>query len=539
MSSTAPPVPSSSSAENGTSVDPTTLTTAPVSTLRVGQAPTQSEIVPASGQLNLPDPYMKKQFIHIAAFTWNTTQLPGTLLFSTPIHPSRGNWFLQTITAPYNCWRGGLDYSFKIAGTGFHAGALAFVRLPPNVKPQDLTSPADFTVFEYQILDPKTLGMESYSIMDQVPLNYHYNPLNLDDPNSFGGYFACYVLLSLATSSTGLNQVGVEILNKASDDLVFSQPRPLLTETIVTNYTEYEDILPRHTTFLCPEDWNAAFWLETQPTLPQATDYQVATTCRLNGSPNLYTYREIHNPLIQKRGATIQGALYESPFPDDFGLGDAWTAVTLRASRTPATFNVTGATSNSTNYDTNATWPTSSSFTREVVNSSVIYFNKFEVDPAPTFTFTPNSNETILLFRSKNNVPSGFAAAEEHRRAQTDHVYRLLQRLAQRFSWSPNDALLFTMIHIDSALPILYVKLYPEGVMTVAHTAVVTRFPISDYQFRFYSVTNRNTAVPVPSTSMKNNLAVVTAQYMYEKLLSQQRFRDDEIERLHERLNAL
>lgn len=198
-----------------------------VSGLQAPAAPTAQEIVPHAGQANMLDAYVYNQFIAKGIVTWSTSQLAGTLLWSVPIHPDESNFALAYFARLYNCWAGGLQFKFKVAGTGFHAGALAIVRLPPNISPSDIATVEDLTAFEYEIIDPKTLEAQTRNLMDQRNIMYHYRPLDLNDRQTFGGYFALYVLMPLNTSSTGLNQINIQLFCRASPDFTVAQIRPL------------------------------------------------------------------------------------------------------------------------------------------------------------------------------------------------------------------------------------------------------------------------------------------------------------------------
>jgi hypothetical protein len=74
-----------------------------------------------------------------------------------PITPLRANNIISYLAGIFNAWNGGLEYQAKVAGTGFHAGALGIARIPPNIDPTTLKTVSQFTAFEYSVIDPKTL----------------------------------------------------------------------------------------------------------------------------------------------------------------------------------------------------------------------------------------------------------------------------------------------------------------------------------------------------------------------------------------------
>lgn len=186
-----------------------------------------SELLSHVGVMNTIDPYLHENYISKANFTWNTAQLPGTCLWYAKIHPDECNELVAYITKIYNAWVGSIEFKIKIAATGFHAGSLVCVRLPPNIHPNDVTNPNQFTTFPHTQIDVKTLETFTKDIMDQRQMLFHYRD---DDPKlytSFGGYYAVYVMLPLSTSSTGATQVNCNVWSRAGSDFRVSQPRPV------------------------------------------------------------------------------------------------------------------------------------------------------------------------------------------------------------------------------------------------------------------------------------------------------------------------
>lgn len=185
--------------------------------------PRPGEVAVHTGQRNSLDFSIDRQFIPIDTFIWSTSQPRGTLLWYSPVHPSRVNPLIDYISGIYNTWGGGIEYNFKVAGTGFHAGALAFVRIPPNIHPNSLASPTEWGAFEYVVMDPKTLEVLSIDVMDQRQLNFHFMKLDEDNPQSFGGYIACFVLIPLNTSSTGTQQIAIQAFGKPGATFTMNQ----------------------------------------------------------------------------------------------------------------------------------------------------------------------------------------------------------------------------------------------------------------------------------------------------------------------------
>jgi hypothetical protein len=225
-------------AEQFTSVE-SNMVMPTISPIAGSTGPSPAEVSKHVIASNNVDMYLHTQFIPTDQLTWGTTDARAKLLWFAPIHPGFANRQVRYLYEMYNAWGGGLDFNFKIAGTGFHAGALAVVRLPPNIHPRDLDQSDKFGVFEYQVWDPKTIPIFSIHVPDQRQVMYHYKPFDETNVNSFGGYVAIFVLMPLVTSSTGVNQINVQVFNKLAEDFQFSQMMPVLLHGGPTNDPDY------------------------------------------------------------------------------------------------------------------------------------------------------------------------------------------------------------------------------------------------------------------------------------------------------------
>lgn len=198
-----------------------------VSVSGVGNSgPPSGEAVAHVGASNNYDPVLHQNWVATDTFTWTRGQIAGHMLWYCPIHPRYSNRYIKWISQIYNAWAGGLDYRFKIAGTGFHAGALMAVRLPPNIKPWTLKTLQDLTPFEYVVYDPKMLEMACEHIIDQRIQNFHWMDYDENNPSTFGGWIAVYVMIPLNTSSSGSPEISIQVYCKASPELRLLQMRP-------------------------------------------------------------------------------------------------------------------------------------------------------------------------------------------------------------------------------------------------------------------------------------------------------------------------
>jgi len=512
----APAVPSE---RPGTTVDPAAITVEPVSALHSAN-PSSAEIPKHVGQSNKPDDYIYQHYIELATFTWNTSQLPGTLLYSVPIHWSQYNPVIQQLCSIYNAHCSDADFAVKIAGTGFHAGGVVFCRIPPNIDPVTITSPSQFTIFEWELIDPKKLEFEGLDLMDQRNVMFHYNPLDLANPQSFGGFFAIYVALQLATSSSGNQQVSVMVLNKLNRRAAFSQPRPLLTSSNAPTFTSYEEIMPDYPTFLTTSDSIGAVYMTALAATTVVSSYYQAVQCQLNGVS--YTgceYCPVHNNLISLQHADVPGGIiWGNPWCDQLQKYGAYNFNASELARiqcstpsmlvapfanVPQGVSQTNGGSGST-FATVATNITATTITPVYVGS---VDRDFILNTPPTQTVL--GGETVLVF-SFLPWTSG-QTADGRTSTQTDMMIYVLRKLAPSYSWTTNSALLFTLVHRDTELPVAFVKLNFDGLLTTGATTSNIVYRVADFKLSFVGVINRTTPIPVNTIAMRQNYMTLRA----------------------------
>jgi len=494
----------------GTSVDPASINTSPISSLHVAD-PSPREVTTHVGQVNKPDPYVYQHMIQLSQFSWNTTQVPGTLLYSVPIHWSRYNYAIQQICSIYNCHTSDADFGIKVAGTGFHAGALTFWRCPPNIDPTTITNPTAFSMFEWELMDPKHLGMEGYAVMDQRPVMYHYNPLNLSNPDSFGGYFCASVSLPLATSATGQQSISIGIWNKLNEKATFSQPRPAVVDGPITTYNAYEEILPNWPTHLANCTGLGVTHLEVNPTTSVLINWLHTFQTRLDGSPFPGSYPFVPNNLAHYSPA---GPSFVDPRWNKFARwpGDA------------GVYGVIASASHISRPEGNRSTAVELSTTPALPNNAATaipdtqmtgYVYSVRARPAPNGVFAQNllGGESPLYFicdpAAINYPASDKGAWAVDSSCNTEYMIRILTRLAEFNDFGENDALLFILIFRENNLPIGYVKLNFDGLLTMKTPTTRVLFRAADYRLSFYSVVTRTSVIPSATTDMLRNQAML------------------------------
>lgn len=196
-----------------TSVEDGNLTALP--TMVDPPEPSKREAEIHAGAINRMDPVIYQQNIHKTTITWSTQDQPGTLLFYEELTPHKINSLVSHQADSYHYWSGDSLEEVKIAGTSFHAGMVVAVELPPHVHPTSLAGTRDYTAYNWRGIDAKNPNLEGFRIRDVRQVAFHYidskkNPSIHD----IGGYFALYVDMPLNTSSTGTQQISIQIWSK-------------------------------------------------------------------------------------------------------------------------------------------------------------------------------------------------------------------------------------------------------------------------------------------------------------------------------------
>lgn len=485
--------------------------------------PTPGEVVKHSGQKNTFDFSIHRQFIPTDTFIWSTSQTKGTLLWHQPIHPSRCNPLISYLAGMYNTWGGGIEFNFKVAGTGFHAGALAFVRIPPNFHPTKFSTPSKWGAFEWCIMDPKTLEVMSLDVMDQRPVMFHYMNYHLDQPNTFGGHIACYVLVPLNTSSSGSQQIAVQVFSRPGVTFTLNQLIvPQLDDPDVPSMSHLESLLnPNRSALGTRSKLNVRFIRCSPKDLQRIALYNVTD---FGGTPphvqRPYSwntvppqFRCISSTASSCRAWLVSGGMV-APTDDYGGVciyfkdgATTWTTVTYLKQSTPtfkmtvtdpskpevqvyidfgvdmggvatipvdaniALMNMTTSWANSTNFEGNA--PTKMSFSIPVKGEVVLEYYGGDRDPAK-----PSYKDWQLT------------SLAEYCRLNPDTMTK-------------DDALFFSVIDESSKLVLMTAKLYYEGVMTVDEkfSGILIQDPCF---FAFDSFAQRTSKIPVTTQQLMN-----------------------------------
>jgi hypothetical protein len=447
--------------------------------------------------------YLKKQHITLANFRWSTSQLPGTILYSVPITPLRGNNIMAYYAQLFNAWNGGIEYQTKVAGTGFHAGALGMARIPPNIPPSSLKSVNDFTVFEYSVIDPKTLEAITKYIPDQKQVLYHYMTADLTDPNAIGGYFVVFVILQLNTSSTGSSAIDVQVFNKLNNEFHFHQVIPPSLDPPIPTTTEKWAYL-----FSMPQ-------LHISPIqVTQCTEILVPTTA---GS------------YLTQGQATVDGDYFDVASWDDvnnrgvdgypFYTTSATTikSIGLTTGNDPSNYKFTVVVKPTT--VVTAYLPGNTELTVTGAGTAI----KFTGEDIPLPATPPTAANTLFSFNlpTTSNVKSITSTATLPSIPSTEQIvlftspsydiYRTTTTMILKclfrtlnFQFGPNEAVI---LQLDvNGTPALYVKLNYGGYFTAPKSTTDIRLNLLRTNVTFVSYVGANSPIPPLTVAMRNTL---------------------------------
>lgn len=527
-----PPIPIGGGA-TGAMFQGTDQTPIPLSAIAAPAAPTVAEAAPHAGVLNTLDPYFYQQFVALSNFTWATSQAPGTLLWSSPITPTRAHVNLQYLARMYNIWVGGLDYQVKVAGTGFHAGAIAIVRLPPNINPSKISSVQQFTMFEYTVIDPKTLEAMSKSVCDQRPIHYHYVNDDIELPNSIGGYLAIYVLIQLNTSSTGTAQIDLQVFNKASLDFALLQIVPVTLPELAPPAPTFFDTL-----------WDAAGSQLDPYTLDNIEDVFIQvknpppTEVRLEdrscGLVSMRTGEYIGEPIVQSSDALdifttgpTSGYFCNSTgtrTPKNFLLSTrvVYNAVAKdSASNTTylLTLNGNGALDMTTTGFTQAGSQVNFASGRRL-NVNYLIPRDFIQSANAYKAVPPVRDECFIGFRANVEFiafqPASTSVQTTSVALTTTTISGILANTTYRMPFG--QCALLQVVDREFNLPVLFIKMYKEGYFAAASVATNISVRLADYRLQFVGYLRETDPIPGQTSAMQQTLLTRQMQYQYERL---------------------
>lgn len=216
---------------HSTQLQPNAPTLAPIET----PTPNTREVQAAAGEeVTIPD-YFYKQWRRVATLEWTTNDPVGKMLWSADVSPLTLDPALAWQMALFHAWGGDFDIMVRAVGTGFHAGQMALVSVPPGIELGDINNPLDYTLYPYEVLDVKKLEPIAFPIRDRRNVKYHYMKRTTGPPGiqDIGGKVAVFVDTPLTTSATGVQKISIAIWAKCASNFRVAYVRNPLTHVPV------------------------------------------------------------------------------------------------------------------------------------------------------------------------------------------------------------------------------------------------------------------------------------------------------------------
>lgn len=492
--------------------------------------PPPAEIPAHTTAMNGIDPMLREQFMYCDSFTWSTSDARGKMLWYKPVHPKSIHKVMERLATIYNAWGGSMEIQFKVAGTGFHAGALAFVKIPPNFNPADLQGGFDWTVFPYEVIDVKTLECDALICGDQRQVAYHYTIGEANDPKSWdhGGWVACFVYLGLNTAPSGTQQVQIMVTAKPGPDFQFSQMKmPSLKDDIIvdqippgiqelfevhfasmTNITGTVnttiEVTPAAITQSKQQSWVA---IRADTGMPFDVDawsciYDKTINANVilnmigshfltvvtNTTESLTTHMADEN--INYVGIPAISSLWNIVAPDNF--------TTWRWQKTGIQWKKSTSQVSTVQFSTSTKPPSNMPVASQNMYVDQVDINKFD----GLLAFSPSLSESIVFFGN---------AANTNGTPQT-------REIATYFAIQPfmrSRCALFQLVD-ENEVPTMYLKLYPDGYFTTNARKDAYTLVIKDgYSLKFLQYVDKESTIPSNSPQMilSQQLNVIDAHH--------------------------
>lgn len=486
----------------------------PMVSIETPQPSNSQEIVSAVGEMNQLDPWFYTQFRQIAKVRWSTSDVAGKILWYVPLNPLALDKNLAYVSQLYLAWDGDFVFNFKVAGTGFHAGMLTFVKTPPTIHPTTLTNPADFTIMPWDAVDPKMLEIGSMYGRDIRTIKYHYMQKNENTPPDYylGGYLALFVDLPLNTSASGTPRIEVAIWMKCAANFRVGWMLPFDYQKLAP-----EAIVPPNLGMLLDFSKWIGMNMASYPIDPHNIIIMPETTKVLTtGIYNTYTLEGVGNSKFhadefqaQNVGIVGQstGAVDAQPEKNALrGCKPFWQGIP----------------------DTDKCMFMSD---QAVVIDSLTYAGDGVDLMTGGANITHSSSNQYGLFGSPISVkPSNLADGELTAKTNTEsflvfgatvgNVYSIQTlQLAKLFQtkdlaqWMPaGQAAIFQMVEKNSQLPLTFVKLYRQGFFTAPAVKDQTIFLMDNIEFKFQYFQPDTDAIATPPL-MVNNFRIAAHYY--------------------------
>lgn len=488
---------------------------APMQSIETLSPANPGEISTAVGEFNSLDPWFYTQFRRIATVQWTVNDETGKMLWYIPISPLALDKNLAYVMRMYLGWTGGFIFNFKIAGTGFHAGMLTFVKTPPTIHPSMLKDPQDYTIMPWDGADPKMLPIGSFQGRDIRPIKYHYTNRqdNAPEDYSIGGYLAMFVDMPLATSSSGVPRVNVAIWAKLNMDFRVGWMIPYNLSDVTPQSLPppgLEEVLDFSKFGITTQMTSSRMIIDTLYVMPskvKVLNSGLINTLDFNGSPlSRYQatnidkadfYKGVNTKMRlttttdkQKVTLSFRDQEYEWFLPGDtylFNEEDIISITGMSESDSVGSFDVT----------------LEKDWTHAEAEVYVMYDrNKIKglVKWADNEYAPPAANESFMVFAWADSKPNMLYSA------QYTALTQYLKKGEYANFMSRGQAMLFIMHDISNDVPLGYVKFYYDGYFTTKASPDAIPFPITNIKLTYQGLVLATSAFPSNPTMASNRL---------------------------------
>lgn len=485
------------------------------------------EIVPAMGEFNGLDPYFYNQFRQIAKIRWTVQDVAGKLLWYIPLNPLAMDKNLAHICRCYLAWNGDFQFNFKVAGTGFHAGLLTFVKTPPTLHPERLTNPQDFSFMPWDAVDPKMLEIGSMYGRDIRPIKYHYMQKQPDAPADYylGGYLALYVDIPLNTSASGTPRIelAIWVRNAPNFKVAWMVPFDLQEITPMAVAPPILDHLLNfavlHETQMLSSYPIDVSTIEIMPAELKILNKHVYNCIKLDTSPMSMFAKDDPKNLTPPNvpwagiltGAVVEKgtkAIFDKVYP--FWQGNTTFNTAAWSSDQLGMMQIKDPLTEVINNDRWLSGVAISVSKDPAGKDDRFFIYPPANDIAPT-KITDNeykastSDESFLLFGAGSNgyvCPQFYALSEAFIEADINGIQQWIP---------PGQSAIFQMIEYNSKLPLTFVRLNREGFFTAPASTDKMKFAFRDISFRFLFMLPVTEGIP--SNSHITNLRMAALFY--------------------------
>ena len=499
MSHTAPAVPEVNAGLISNSLDGKAAVT---SQEEVPNQDRTSEVVSRTGSNSDLESFIRTHFVTVASLVWSVSQLAGELLWTTPIHPNYVNEIISHLYQLFNTWTGGFDYKVKIAGTGFHAGAIILYRLPPNIDPSKVKTISQITHFPYEIIEAKQLEMVTIEFFDQLNTWFHYTspPFDAQDRSSFGGHVCIAVWSPLVATGSGAQQINVIVSTKASPSFCFNQIiPPSIRDTIDTGRD-----LSSIKLFFPLRPFTRLFNILFENLMIHSSSVVVALN---NFTQGCYSFAR--TPMSDIAKFTVREEMW--CFSGTDNVAHPYSQIN-KSDRDTMVFPYTAGTDTTISFDS-ATRATSGAPAANPVDpsdpawmgpSQFGFINPFSSTAAFTTAVTqtaplvPPIPESFVTFRAK--VPH-VGSVLMFDRCQTEEMSDILQ-FGNFPNIQPNQAIMVLVSDKILSLPLFYIKIHHKGYVTTNATTSTVIYDYTELDFTPTQVTQASD--PLPAANYAN-----------------------------------